>query len=116
MQSYILATILALGGYAAAQKSINVQTFGSQFDCTGPQSFNQLIPEFICQNAEVRSLQIQPGGGDSNGCFLETYQDSNCGIYQSRIGPLSGGFSSCIGQANPNTGELQPAFSFRLIC
>ncbi|PPJ53313.1 hypothetical protein CBER1_00967 [Cercospora berteroae] len=115
MQFTVLSSLIAFGTLVAAQATVNIATF-SEPGCSNGQTFNGLIQQFVCNNAQVRSLNIQPGTGDSNGCFVETYQDSNCGIYQSRIGPLSGGLSSCIGQNNPNTGEPQDAFSFRLIC
>ncbi|KAI7286498.1 hypothetical protein KC345_g1199 [Hortaea werneckii] len=115
MKFVVLSGLLALSGVSTAV-TINFSGWSDNFDCSGSPNINTVLDENQCQSGGIESYKLFPTSDDSNGCYLETYENSNCQIYASRQGPLSGAAVGCTGQVNPNTGELRRNFSFRLVC
>ncbi|KAI6849021.1 hypothetical protein KC332_g1394 [Hortaea werneckii] len=115
MKFVVLSGLLALSGLATAT-TINFSGYSDNFDCSGTPNINTVLDENQCQSGGIESFRAFPTSDDSNGCFIETYKNSNCQIYAGRVGSLSGGDVTCVGQVNPNTGELRRNFSFRLVC
>ncbi|KAI6848408.1 hypothetical protein KC332_g3697 [Hortaea werneckii] len=77
MKFVVLSGLLALSGLSTAV-TINFSGWSDNFDCSGSPNINTVLDENQCQSGGIESYKLFPTSDDSNGCYLETYENSNC--------------------------------------